>query len=1373
MRESQLLSTSSCRRALSSRPALVSCVLRFPIAAALLAAFVFPGTALNAQNPNQVTGKVDASQPQVLVRHLPNWANPENDAGPVPVNQVMDNMTVVLARPPQLQLAFENFLTAQQDPSSPDYHRWLTPAEVGQRFGPSPPDIAAVTGWLQSQGLHVNWISPSRMFIGFGGTAADLDRAFQTELHYYNVRNARRMSVSSDPLIPQALSPTIRAIHGLYTVEDKPAHHIVAAQSASPELTASNGSHFLAPSDFRTIYNLPSNLSGAGVTIGIVGRSRTNFADFANFRNQTSSSFPDPTEIVPTAYGGVDPGPALTAPPSAGVSTGEQGEATLDVLRAASIAPGAQVLLVVASSTSGGIEADAQYLVQTSPVPIQVMTISYGACESAAGKAGVDFWDALFQQAAAEGISSFVASGDSGASGCDDAFATPPLRPLPNSPNYLCSSGYATCVGGTQFADTANPALYWNSTNDYFLSSALSYIPEGAWNEPGTAGSTVVAASGGGVSTFIPTPDWQTGTGVPAGRSGRYSPDISFAAAQHDGYFGCFAASGGSCVAGSNGSFTFVVFAGTSASAPSAAGIAALLDQDLGVAQGNLNPGLYQLAAAMPSAFHDVTVATSGVTSCSAATPSTCNNSIPGPLTLTGGQAGFLVTAGYDLATGLGSFDASAVINNFVGTKATPTLTLTPSQPGFTTAQQIILSVWVSGAGVTAPTGTVTLSSGSYTSAPSTLSGGSAQFVLPAGTLPAGDNPLTATYSPDATAARLYNPASGSTSVVITAVGIITPLVNVMPGTIYVVASQPLTVQIDIVGGAGNQNPSGTVTLTSGSYTSSPAPMRLGSSQIVVPAQSLALGTDTLTAVYAPDSPSASIYSSASGSTIVTVTANQRIYPGISVIPSQYTISNADTLSVTVSMSGVNGNPTPTGSVILTGGTYTSPSKALNNGNATFSVPAGSLPPGADYVSVNYTPDAASVPFYLPARGAASITVTDSSKITPVVSVTPSLSNVTTAQLLPVLVTVNGGAGNPVPTGGVHLSSGAYSFDAEVIGGSAAFAVPATALAIGTVSLTASYTPNTPASATYNPASGSAYVTVAAATPISPAVTLTPTATSITTNDSLSVTVNVSAGSGYQIPTGTVVLTSGSYTSEAPSLFNGSATIQVSGASLPVGADLITATYTPSGYSTAIYASATGSTTITVSTPPQQSFTISGTSVTVRAGTTTGNTSTITVAPSGGLVGYVALTAVVRSTPVGARFLPTLSFGNTNPVLILSAASGTATLTITTTAPTTASAAPRPTLPGHRWYPVGGAALACLCFFVIPTQRRRWRKMLAVLALFAFLAGGVSACGGGGGGTIGGGSQTTSGTTPGAYELLISGQAGVPTASCTVTLTVQ
>ncbi|MEO5558854.1 MAG: hypothetical protein ABIO49_03730, partial [Dokdonella sp.] len=199
-----------------------------------------------------------------------------------------------------------------------------------------------------------------------------------------------------------------------------------------------------------------------------------------------------------------------------------------------------------------------------------------------------------------------------------------------------------------------------NSSAHYL--SALGYIPEGAWNEPlNDSGVARLGATGGGVSLYVAKPSWQVGIGVP-GNQGRYTPDVSFTASRHDGYFTCLAAQSGSCAV-SAGRFSFLVASGTSASAPSMAGVAALLNQKIGAPQANLNPRLYALAANPANhVFHDATFASSGVADCSLAIPSLCNNSTPGPSALVGGLQGFTLDTGYDRATGLGSIDVGNLL---------------------------------------------------------------------------------------------------------------------------------------------------------------------------------------------------------------------------------------------------------------------------------------------------------------------------------------------------------------------------------------------------------------------------------------------------------------------------------------------------------------------------------------------------------------------------------------------------------------------------------------------------------------------------------------------------------------------------------------
>ena len=639
----------------------------------LVAIFLFfPVTKIVAAD--LIVERLDSARLTALPHSRVAWATAENDLGEVAGDLHLSHLTLVLKRSAEQQRAFEELLDQQQDPNSPNFHHWLTPAEIGERFGASPSDIDTLTSWLQSRGLQVDAVSNSRFRIEFSGTAASVGAAFASRMHAYVVDGRRRIAPAGAPMIPAALSPIIGAVHGLVTVDERPYDRSESARwsdrpslALNPEGTSGNA-HYIFPADFATIYNLnpvyQQGIDGTGRTIAIIGRARVHFPDIENFQIKSGLPIKDPTIIVPP--GGIDPGPALS---SGGTSPADddQREATLDVTRAGSVAPGATILLVISAKTdtSSGLSVASHYVVDNRLA--EIMSLSYGACEANAGLAGVAFWDSVFSQAAAEGISVFVSSGDSGAAGCVPHSAAPPAVQIA-SPNYICASSFATCVGGTQFSDTSNPTAYWRTSNGVGFESAIGYIPEGAWNEPlDGSGNPQMAVTGGGVSGYIPTPKWQIGPGVPGGQ-GRYTPDVSFSASAHDGYFKCFAARGLSCVSDATGHFTFSVSSGTSASAPSMAGIAALLNQRTGGAQGNLNPRLYALAAAPGNGvFHDVTVSTSGLAGCNLSTPSTCNNSTPGPSGLTGGLAGYSVGPGYDLATGLGSIDVTNLLAQWGG----------------------------------------------------------------------------------------------------------------------------------------------------------------------------------------------------------------------------------------------------------------------------------------------------------------------------------------------------------------------------------------------------------------------------------------------------------------------------------------------------------------------------------------------------------------------------------------------------------------------------------------------------------------------------------------------------------------------------------
>jgi subtilase family serine protease len=852
----------------------------------------------------------DSDEFRALPNHVPLWANDANFVAPLDPEQAMSPMTMVLARHADREAAFEKLLADQQDPSSPQFHKWLTPTEIGERFGLSTDQLNALKAWIESQGMHVDWIAPARNFIGFSGKAGDVSRAFQAELNTYDVEGEHRISVATPPMLPGELAPLVSAIRGLYTIEERPLHQVRALYSDSPEVTGSNNGtpvYFIGPDDFTKIYDNANSYTGKGVSIGIVGRSRTDFADFDQFRQKTGTTFANPTEIVPTAFGGIDPGPAYTAPTTA--DTGAQGEATLDVTRSASIAQQAKVLLVVTTTQGGDIGADAQYLIQTQPVPVQVISISFGLCETHAGPSGVNFWDGLFKQAAGEGISVFVSSGDSGASGCDPSFTSPPVPPLANSPNYICSSSYATCVGGTEFADASDESKYWSSSNGPGFESALSYIPEGAWNEPQSGTDFVPASSGGGVSNYIATPSWQTGTGVPSARAGRYTPDIAFSAAAHDGYFACMAAAGGNCVDNAQNQFGFVYFSGTSAAAPDMAGITALLAQKEGKGQGNLNPELYAQAKSSPSAFHDVTVATSAVSGCKVTTPSMCNNSVPSPTALTGGQAGFLVTAGYDEVTGLGSLDVNKFLATYINSS-------TKAPIATTGADSALTATGVTLAGTVNPNGAATQYWFLYGTS-STLVGGI----------------KSAAQS-----------ASGSTAIAITA-----KLTGLTPGTKYYFELQASNATGPANGAISSfTTPKASQTIT---FKQPASPVKYGVKPIALSATSSAALAVKLTLVSGPGKLSGSTLTVTGAGTIV-IAANQAgntSYLAAAKVTRSIVVDKAPLTVSAKNLTMNQGAPVPALAFIMTGWV-----NADNRGSATKGKPALSTTATSNSVAGNY-----------------------------------------------------------------------------------------------------------------------------------------------------------------------------------------------------------------------------------------------------------------------------------------------------------------------------------------------------------------------------------------------------------------------------------
>ncbi len=335
------------------------------------------------------------------------------------------------------------------------------------------------------------------------------------------------------------------------------------------------------------------------------------------------------------------------------------------------------------------------------------------------------------------------------------------------------------------------------------------------------------------------------------------------------------------------------------------------------------------------------------------------------------------------------------------------------------------------------------------------------------------------------------NPGRLITSGIVTTTGPLPPAVTVTPSASSITTAQPLTVTVAASGGDSAPTPTGSVTLTSGTYTSGAATLSSGSATIGIPAGSLATGTVTLTVGYTPDSSSSPTYKSATGFSSVTVTGAAKTTPTVTATPSASSISTTQPLTVTVAVTVGSGYPTPTGSVTLTSGSYSSRSATLSSGSATINVSAGSLAVGSDTLTVTYTPDSSGSSTYNSATGSNSVMVTAAARTTPTVTVTVSASGITTAQALSATVTVSG---TPTPTGSVTLTGGGYTSVATTLtSGSASINIPSGSLAIGSDTLTASYTPDANSSATYNSATGiSSVVSVTLAAPSGPPALVSP-----------------------------------------------------------------------------------------------------------------------------------------------------------------------------------------------------------------------------------------------------------------------------------------
>ena len=998
-------------------------------------------------------------------------ANAKTDRGRVRPDQLMTDLILVLSRSPEQQAAFDKFVESQYTPGSPNFHKWLTPEQVGAKFGASTTDIATISKWLNGHGFSIGEVTKDRQSIRFSGTAEQVESAFHTEIHNLEVKGVQHIGNMSDPQIPTALTPTVVGVKSLHNFFPRPLHRmgsIVTRDSATGKwlrptsATAENAKSKLpaprpqfgisvpagtdtnaylvedvVPYDFATIYNvLPlwnagTPIDGTGQTIAIAGTSSIDFSDVTTFR----STFGLPaytSENQPTAISGNKQPLTVCSDSTSLCTTDDLIENTLDVEWSGSIAKGANIVLVAsypASSSDDALYDSENYIVQNKTA--NIMNVSYGGCELSNGTAGnVEYYN-LWQSASSEGIAVFVSSGDGGSAECDDggdSNGTPYSAQYGLAVNGLASTPWNTAVGGTDFNWCALPtsssspectaAPYWNSTNAANGSSAIGYVPEVPWND--TCANLLTVAN---------LEYWATSTD--AGNVGGVTDPES----------GCnFVYKNWQTVDTNSGGANLSYFVDTVGGGGGASGCVA-------------NDG-------------------ANVSSCSASTTTTgaANGNIP------------LTNDGWPKP----SWQANVAGIPNDGVRDLPDVSFFASA-GFVSSSSYLMCV-----------SAVAACTYSTTSEPTSLEVGGTSVSSPA---MAGVMALINQKAGEAQGspnAELYTLASKQTYSNCTAEKATTGNgclfndidsgTNAMPCDYGATEGSSAT--------AGIQSPNCSVIHT-------------GDLEGILPGYSATAGYDQSTGLGSLNV--ANVVNAWPASTATEAAT-------VTVTPAATSVSAGSTLSVAVTVAGAGGT-TPTGKVTLLGGGYSSGAQTLSSGAFTFSIPANSLSAGSDVLNVSYSGDAT----YLEATSTATVTVTGASTTgtaTATVTVSPAQTTLSASAALSVPVTVAAPTSTGVtPTGTVTLSGGGYTSTAETLAsGTYTFAIPANSLTAGTDTLTASYSGDS----TYAAATGTASVTVTAATSTGTFTLSATTPSSVSAGSQTSSTITVTSTGGYA---GTATLT--------------------------------------------------------------------------------------------------------------------------------------------------------------------------------------------------------------------------------------------------------
>ncbi len=1127
-----------------------------------------------------ITQKISNGSLATLAHNVRPELNSKTDLGVVEDTMELPRMYLVLQHTPEQQADLRTLIEHQHQQGAPEFHKWLTPEQFGERFGASQQDIATLTDWLESQGFTVTGVLHNNSMIAFKGTAANVRESFHTQLHYIDVNGTgvegRHYANAQDPQIPSALAPIVAGITGLQNIPLKPDHtkvssasfdasahkwhnnHPEATSTLNPNYTDGQGDYYIAPQDYYTIYNVnPVFTAGdtagtatvavveqSDMAYGTVTSNKATGGDVSTFRSVFGVSG-TLNMYVYHGYGTV----TCTDP---GVVEGDETEATLDAEWASALAPNAK--LVYMSCGSGVIES-LTALVDNNLA--DAMSMSYGHTEIGYTSGDFSELDTIYSQAATQGQSIFVSTGDSGSDVADQN--TSGVASSGINVSALSASPYVTATGGTDFQDEydsleggAALSKYWNAnTSTAPYGSALQYIPEMSWNDncassifaayeqlapaalcdnsnaydAGFVAGDIVGGSGG-FSTHYAVPSYQSGI---TGYSGtmRAQPDISMFASNGFWYHALlFCDSDQSDPANPydtvcDNTADFGVAGGTSFVAPAVAGIAGLLVDYTGTRQGVLNYGLYALAktqftasATKTACYSNGQTANTGVTTGTPASSCIFND---------------VTTGTNDEACASGGTNCYVLSGDEYGilsTTGASSLTVAyPSTIGYDE---------VSGIGTLNVYNLLTKWNTAFTSSTS---------------LSASPTTITSSQSTTLTATVTGSTPSGFTGKAPTVNGTVT----FYSGTTSV----------------------GTCTLASGTCNTSVSGATLGS------------GSHSITATF---SSQAYATSTSTAQTVTVTSSTATTTTTVTATPSSATYGQSVSLKATVAAS----SGTATGTVTFTTGSTSLGTCTLSSGTCTLATTA--LPFGSDTVTAAY----GGATGFGTSSGTVGVTVSAASTST-TVTATPTSAAFGASVTLKATVTSSGGT----PTGLVTFKTGSTSLGSCTLA-SGTCSASTTALPVGSETVTATYAGATD----FTASSGTASVSVSTAASTT-TVTATPTSGSYGASITLKATTSSTAGT----PTGTITFTNGSTSLGTCTLASG--TCSVSTTALPVGTDTVTASYggatdfaTSSGTVSVTISKVT--TTISVAATPNpatigQNVSLKAT-VTAASGTATGGT---------------------------------------------------------------------------------------------------------------------------------------------------------------------